>query len=207
MLLSELTFPRSIYKAGVILGEYGYKKIGGALYGAVFHKPGESSVLKLFDTNDIAYIAFVEVCREHQSNPHFPRFSKSTLRIKDTEYSAIRTELLKQGDTSLLRKLSLYFKVLSQLSNETDAVIEDDLLHYFVRVHHLPLSVANQGVKDYSKWVKKADSLYKAFNIIINELSDPRFRFDLHKQNMMMRGDTVVIIDPVAPRDYHGGLN
>lgn len=206
MFLSELTFPPTITKAGNFLAKYGYKRLGkSSSYGKIFYKEGDSSVLKLFLTSDVAYTAFVDVCRRHQNNPHFPRFSKGTMPIKDTKYSAIRTELLKEGHFSYLDRMCVYFYTIKYLKTSPDMITfyQDQPKHvpvseYLESNFELSPTICKKMITEFMEMDERNDSLLQAFEIIVDELQS--YRFDMRPDNLMMRDDIVVIIDPVTPR-------
>ncbi|CAM6054481.1 unnamed protein product [Sphagnum tenellum] len=161
------------------LEQAGYERIGriGSAYAMIFAKPSENSVLKLYKKEDTAFTAFVAFCREN-NNQHFPKFSRNSIAIKDTEYNAVRTERLKEGSPGQLKEVAKYFKDYCRYSPKE---YDEDFVH----------------------WAEANASLMAAFKLLTDRFDRSIFAgklyFDLHSQNMMMRGNTVVIIDPVAP--------
>ena len=112
MRIDEITLPRTINDAVSILNQHGYKQIGSGEAGGkgdskVFWKEGQNSVLKLYPTDDASFTDFVNFCIQNP-NPHFPRFSRKSLRIND-KYSAIKTEKLEYKH--------LYYEVSAYISD------------------------------------------------------------------------------------------
>lgn len=179
--LMELTFPSTIQDAGEILKKYGYKRIGvtGTAYARVYHKEGENSVLKLYDSNDYAFTKFVNFCIQHP-NEHLPKFGKRSIEIPGTEYHAVRMEMLKEGKYYDLTEAAKIFSYMAGSGYYDD--------------------------EDFLDWKGSNHTLFLAFRMLINAFSgDSTVQFDLHANNFMMRGDTIVIIDPLLPKqnDQH----
>ena len=193
MKLNELRLPDTAEEVSEVLKKYGYKRLGNeSAYGMVFHKTGENSVLKLFSKRDKAYAAFVSLAIQHKSNPHFPRFARKVFEIKGTQYDAVKTELL----TESVYPTTLASDMLKLRSYNTKADFEDDI--------YLKASWYNcteQELKDkYKKWIEDNKELIEAFDIVKNFVAKSKgIALDIHSGNFMMRGDTVVIIDPVKP--------
>ena len=203
MRIDELNLPKYKESAANILKKAGYKRLTKNVgietaYALVFYKPGQKSVLKLFDNDDYAYLAFVEMARKHQDNPHFPKFSKGVVDIPGSSYYAVKTELLQEihADVTLVlrfikahltRNPPAYAKlVLSQKIHDRDALTE----------------AINEFMVGYAEWAKSNPKLVEACEILDQTFGDANgIRFDLHHENIMMRGDTMVFIDPVAPGD------
>jgi hypothetical protein len=191
MRIDELTFPATIEDAGRILQRSGYEQIGhDASYGLVFHKPGERFVLKIYANDDDAFPRFVDFCRR-QSNIHFPRFARGSVLIRGTNYSAVKTELLTEGDPARLSEVAGYFKNILLLGWPTSPNGPNAVKF----INNSPQQAAT-----YLPWLKANLSLGQAFALLKAEFSGMRdIHFDLHHENMMMRGETIVIIDPISP--------
>lgn len=179
MRIDELLFPPDITAASAILNKSGYRSLGRpSRFGQVFHKDGDKSILKLFSLHDHAYPKFVDLCRR-TDNPHFPRFSRSSIVIKGTPYCAVKTELLTEGNYKLVY-IAEFFQA-------------------FVHDFETRFKVYQTGCEDY---LQGDPTMAAAFQLLKNTFGhDPTIKFDLHYGNMMMRGETVVISDPVAPND------
>jgi hypothetical protein len=178
MRLDELTFPQKLGDATRILTDAGYWLIGTGSFGSVFYKDGQKSVLKLFKTSDRAYRAFVDMARQHQDNPYFPKFSRNAVRIND-EYSAVRTELLRVAyDTNFIKFVSSY--ITFSEGRKPDDIDEADTLNMAI------------------DWLKtQPASLTEACKILQQVIRDHDFHLDLHDKNIMKRGTQIVFIDPL----------
>lgn len=178
MLLTEFQRPESIKQASERLAKAGWSQIGKGVNGYVFKKPGVHHVLKLFDARDTAYLDFIKLAIKNQSNPSFPRVHRSVVKITD-KFFAVRTEPL-SGDLS--SKPDLYDTVLDYFELHTGDVESEDI------------------EIDPEEFEQKNKSLADALKLIAQELVKKKGHLnDLTEQNVMFRGSTPVIIDPVSP--------
>lgn len=94
--------PETRVLANDVLLRSGYHMMGSGSYATVYEKPGAQYVLKLFDADDLAYLAFVHLAQNVRS-PHFPLLRGKPIRVTP-EYYAIRMEKLSEyhGDPELL---------------------------------------------------------------------------------------------------------
>jgi len=177
MLLCEITYPKTVRDAYAILHAAGYREIGHGNYSRVYAKPGDNSVLKLFAPNDIAFKAFVGFTKSHPS-PHFPKFSRKVMNVG--QYSAIRTEKLQpfEGnyDNILTYMMSNYYKATG-------------VKYSMVAAYHL---------EDANAYMERQPSLKKAADEIISFAVRNKFHPDCKRKNLMLRGDTIVFIDPIC---------
>lgn len=95
--INEITLPQTRQDVNQILMAAGYKRLGTGMFAAVYEKPGSPYVLKVFSAKDNAYQDFIKLAKEHQDNPHFPKFYGKLLRITKN-YFAIRMEKLSVFD-------------------------------------------------------------------------------------------------------------
>ena len=199
MKILELQFPKTINDAGLILKQYGYKKISKvSRYASVYYKEGEKTVLKLFNKKDIAYISFVEFCLHHQDNTHLPKFSKNAIKIKDTNYFAVRTEILKKCPENVGKMLTDYFDGMVYIKRKYGSFVEFQQENQMLIYDTLYYIFQNDDkINKFLSWVKN-NSLFETFNMIIEQFNG-KFSFDMHSDNLMLRGSTIVIIDPIQP--------
>lgn len=183
MQLNELSRPGTREEAETILLKGGYERISGGTYAVVYGKPGANTVLKLMHKRDVAYMAFVSLAVKHQDNPHFPRFSGKLIRLND-DYRAVRMERLVAG------------------------LGAEDQYRSFI-AYGLDLYIARKGnfnsmMPEYAEAIRNAflkdEELQDACDLIVANLG--QYVNDLHPANVMFRGDTVVITDPVAPHTW-----
>jgi hypothetical protein len=196
-IVSEITLPdfrkdvagRGENSAEKKLTNWGYEKVGSGTYADVYTKPGTDKVLKVFDDEDRGYLQFIRFIKKNP-NPHYPVFLSKLTKVSDWIY-AIRIEKLtpiggnyhgasKQDLSETLRRMTRF--------NNWDEMIADaaaregennqpeiiELLKYFQKTQPGLLDAVRLL---YSNAKKKTD-------------------VDLHDENIMLRGDTIVISDP-----------
>lgn len=175
--IDEVTRPKSIYDASQKLIAAGYDVLGSGAFGRVFRKPGSPHVVKLFSALDTSYLAFIALAQTHPS-PHFPKFIGKVVRVTD-DYYAVRTEPLTpyRGDSTLIDRYIRYRDAKWEDPQGLTAMQFDDAVEFMEE--HPTLRVACDLLKDHL-------------------LTNPEFRTDLHNGNIMMRGSTMVLSDPVA---------
>jgi len=179
MRIDELNRPLNQEAATLILKNGGWENTASGYYGDIYTKPGANYVLKLFDTRDRAYTAFVNLVLVNP-NPHFPKFIGKPIKVTP-RYYAIRMEILQNVEKVSGVSLGTYihFKTNGIPSN--------------------PNAIFHTYYEDTMDYLDKHPSLKDALDLIIDNLI-PQFSSDLHWDNIMARPDgTWVIIDPVAP--------
>lgn len=191
-----------------VLSSHGWKLLGYGVYGAAAEHPNKSYVLKIF-VSDNEYVKFVEFAQQHQDNPDFPKFGRGIRNIPGTKFSYVRMERLHPIDLPTITdkyilEICLLWKyatqkditpfpmlvqieienkatslgfTLDELSNDSDNKIEDILMDKFARA----------GI----------DTWILALHELLNESERIGIDFlDLHDENFMIRGETLVILDP-----------
>jgi hypothetical protein len=171
-ILNEITKPSKQETFSKLISA-GYKEIGKGYYANVFYKENKSYVLKLFSNKDRAYINFVSFCLKNKS-PHLPKFKGKLIKI-NSEYSAIRMELLSP------------IIVDENTTNDIQCIA---LLHRFYNGENSYLA------PDVNIWAEK----HKTINDILQKLGSNLNKHcdDIHFSNVMMRGNTYVLIDPIG---------
>ena len=171
--LTELSRPSSRNEAEYVLVRAGYAHLGRGQTGSVFQKPGAAYVLKLFDARDTAYLDFIGLATANP-NPHFPKFIGKPVRVNDG-YHAIRTELLEPVSKDRLTEVVMIDKYIISMRNYGNCHNEDYL------------------------YVSSHPELQEACDMLAKFLKYKNQYFcDIHEPNVMMRGSTLVMTDPVA---------
>jgi len=173
-MLDEISRP-PLVDARRILKNAGYEHLGSGTLALIFAKPNSSTCLKLFLTSDQAYIEFINMVMRIP-NPHFPKFKGKLIKVTN-DYYAIQMERL-TPITSEMRYMT------DTIDNYTTDI------HYNGVAGHITL----ENMKNIEK---KQPGITEACDIIANNISKRRM-IDMHSANFMMRGNVLVIIDPVA---------
>ena len=165
-----VTRPGTMYGAALILFDAGYFQLGRGSFGTVYSKLGANHVLKLFKSTDRAYRTFVQLVINNP-NSHFPKFKGKMMKITD-DYYAIRMEKLRENSDQSLADILENYILFKQGENTRGATIA-----------MRDLNKTQRGIK-------------KACDIIAKGIST--HGVDLHYGNIMWRGNTIVIVDPMA---------
>lgn len=181
MKITELTRPADIEQANRVLNRSGYRDItkepghgGGGAYAEVLWRADLPYVVKLFVKSDEAYLRYLRLITS-VSNPHFPIVRGRPMRVNDSYY-AVRLERLTPivgGPAENLR----YF-----MEQCLEGLTERDADRMRAAAQHLPQSAKTAIAHIYRWCIQKY----------------PGTVIDLHKHNAMLRGNTIVIIDPIA---------
>lgn len=175
--IEEIARPPNRAEADWVLQNAGYRRLGNGSFGAVYQKPGNPYVLKVFTPADKAYLDFLALARAHADNPHFPRFFGKIVPVTPA-YSAIRMERLEPyTDDPLL--IADYFDLRDwSPDNNYGAMRRGEAIEY----------------------MESHPQLREACDLIMDHLT-PKYRIDIKPDNLMLRGKTVVLTDPVADLD------
>lgn len=172
-------------QVGHLLSRKGFTRLGGGSFGEVFLPPGKGYVLKLIDADDRAYMDFIRNARR-SGNPHFPRVIGSPVRVTSM-VNAVRLEPLQQWAKSPGedREALIWFTWAAQEPDWKER-LQSPGMQYHRRI-----------VMDL---LDRYPDLTTAMELLRRwKEASPDARWDLHPGNIMMRGDTPVIIDPWMP--------
>jgi len=148
--------------------------MGEGAFGAVYEKEGYPWVFKVFH-GDPAYLDFLRYAIAHQNNPHVPKFKGKPFKIDDKTY-AIRMEKLYEWTS--------YFDLMGHTKS----------LMYAVSSWRPPVSPDQEAVFKS----RGAAGLIPVLNNLAQLCGSKNYRLDLHHGNIMRRGNTIVIVDPLV---------
>lgn len=172
----------------------GIQKLSGGAFSQVFQHPAkENVVVKVVSNLDISYNAYLTWCTENQHNPFVPRILESWEYPDAKEpFRILFLEKLKKfaNGAHFARRLTKLFKFPSdEVRNETlgllKHIIKTDNQSIFI---HKLIDLA----EDFDAPEEFKDVIY----FIEGQFSIGDF--DLHWCNAMLRGNQIVITDPVA---------
>lgn len=147
-----------------------YTKIGSGGYAEVFSRSDADHVLKFVDTDESKYtISYLEFCKaNHQVNPILPKV----------------VDIVNVGLRGLgARKTGI---VMEKLTSTGNRMRENDFINVLTHPKRKTLKKSSFTPEHL-----------KMFHVFINK-NRLRGELDLHDGNIMMRGETPVITDPVA---------
>lgn len=172
--LTELSRPSTRGDAEAVLTDAGYTQLGKGSQGVVYQKPGSPYVLKLFNSNDEAYANFIGLALRNP-NPHFPKFFGKRVMVTPN-YFAIRTEVLKPS-TGREEEVGLIDRYIIQMRDY--GAVYDEVYTYMNAPANVELKAACDVV---SKFLKQNSDFF----------------CDVHPPNVMLRGNTLVLTDPMG---------
>lgn len=152
----------------------GFKALGQGYHGAVFEKPGYPWVFKVYK-EDPAYANFVRWALSNQGNPNVPRFKGKPVSIAPDTYVVRMENLepLRGSHRDLVR-------VLTRISDEWDTTADADMMK-----------------TDDARWLAKHHpGIYDIVRVAYRAW--PHLVLDTHGDNVMLRGNTPVLTDPVS---------
>lgn len=172
--LTEIALPAKMQDAYEALTAAGYELIGDGSFARLFHKAGARYVLKLFSTHDEPYLAFIKLIRE-SNNIHFPKIFGKVVQVTPHYYALRMEQLTPIGsdwkDVAMVRK--------------------------YIRAFEARRKPGQQIAPEVEAFMQARPQLKDACDLINRNLIG-RFFCDISPANVMMRGDTLVIIDPVS---------
>lgn len=184
-----------------LIREHGWKMLGKGIEAAVARHPHKPYALKLFPSHS-KYTQFVKLAQQHANNPHMPRFSRYVRPVPGTDWNYVRMELLAEAEWSNLRsahaaELCVIWDQVQRAKAEghgifwNSAVGADnaDYMKKLAQEHAWP-DVAACAASADPQWTQAVQA------VIATMIQQGYRQLDLHYNNMMMRGHTLVITDP-----------
>lgn len=198
----------------------GYKLLGAGADQMAFLEPGTGYVLKIFGTQNHLYgkpdsfsadqkmfITFAKFCMKNQDNPFLPKFfGYESFAYEGNNYLQIRQERLKKsGD------LGYTIEAIGDYLNEDGGLSVSHLMQNSMEAIRRGLhddTTDNDGHTrddaDFPEVVECIELLgEKPTELLISTISQlleicdkKEWGWDLHDENVMLRGKTPVLVDP-----------
>jgi hypothetical protein len=187
-----------------LFSQHGWEFLGSGVEASVAKHPNKQYVLKVFNTNS-HYRLFVKFCEQHKGNLHVPKFNRYVKEIPNTPYSYVRMEELEA--ISYIRYdefLSELCVMVHYLQNSRIKFNNWPLVKLFYSFSRLPYKIDDLKNKKIlmklltTKFDHVPDNSW--FTICSDLMKDAKSNgikyIDLHDDNFMKRGNTLVITDP-----------
>jgi hypothetical protein len=154
------------------MADQGFQLLGAGNSGAVFDHPKFQGRYVMKCFTDRAYEGFVRYAMAHQDNPHLPRFFGDVIKVS-ANGRIVRTERLTPMTKVAQRHA---FRLLAKTETHIKGQIDYDTLTAWFTEDQ------DEGLVQTFLSIPDAD--------------------DLHEENMMMRGEIIVITDPYGGGDF-----
>lgn len=219
MLLQELLGVKALKNktAGQILKQIKAKNgvtMYRGVYGIVLSHPEWDHVLKLFPKDD-CYMDFLKFCKTH-SSPHLPKVIKGPIELTpfflDKNEQPVKN-LISKYHAVKLEKLAPFPKEQgTEMYNAAFIICTDGNLHAAYR-QALKDGNVDAVLKSYTDAYKEHGRVtnlkkYKSFLDMmvkaLDSMDKGKCKPDVHIGNLMLRGKTIVIVDPYSAVEKTG---
>jgi len=164
--------------------QYDFHPLGKGEFASVYGNTKYPFVVKLFATGDTAYKTWLSWCRTHQHNRFVPKIRGNVIKISDS-LLAVRLEQLSPIRGEAYHKYS-HLKDIFQMWNRLS---DPNYMEYFDRIE-----------RTYPDFMKDRDIIEIAE--FLEAHREGPIQMDLHDENMMRRGDQIVVTDPLYVVGY-----
>lgn len=183
---------------------YGIRVLGLGSFATVFWHPSWNFVYKIYE-EDSGFAQYVEYCMENNDNPHLLRVLRPPrkvhafhLRKKETSTTlwAVKLELLTD-----LTKPAMQVVNSGRLWNAVQDYVDD--------AEQFDYNNISSGRDDLNQIFTQYDmiGLVKTLADLSDYVGIHPEDFDLHHRNLMMRGETIVILDPLMGSEHDSPAN
>ena len=192
------------------LQQHGFERLGYGTWSNAYEKPGYPWIFKLFK-DDPAYLWYYKFCKANQNNPHVPRIKGNLIKISNDTFCVRMEKLDPWPNTPEYKHLfDMMFVTLRKIENaplvnkthQTVRVIYKQDGKNKERIEKQPFqySIKPEHAKKQEEAEQYIQQHYPQLLPILDAVAEHNSSFttDLHRGNIMMRGNTPVIIDPVA---------
>jgi hypothetical protein len=177
-MITEISRPGYRDEAAEILRSKGYEELGSGTFANVFQRKSRpNEVIKLFGTNDDAYESYINFIMKHQDNPHFPKVIGKPILITH-DYYAVKLEKLEPYE---IKRDSVEF--INNIDNY---------------LHNFSSKSRNESFENYLDAFPK---FKEALDLLKTHKDEVLFGWDIHSGNIMWRGNTIVLTDPLYNED------
>ena len=154
--------------------DHGFKYLGSGFFAGVYEHPNYPWVFKIFK-DDPGYMHYFKYVKANQHNENLPKIKGNFIKINDTTY-VIRVE-------KLTPMTNTFF------NNEFNNIVP------IIRL------LARRDIKDldhdYQQIILDFKQKYPGIFSVFYDMAKSDFLLDLGPRNMMMRGNTPVVTDPI----------
>ena len=187
-----------------ILAQQGYKEIGVGGSGTVWQHPNRpNEVLKVYMDSDGGYDNWIKICLANRGNPNLPRFLSARARKVTRDFNAVRMEILSPLSADLrtigyeigqlVKNCAWGNKVQGPIT--PSANLED--MHHYLQTAG-PDHNGHRRFDTIKAYLANDPNFIKALWILTSVVREKKGTPDLQDENLMMRGSTLVLADPLS---------
>jgi hypothetical protein len=175
-------------------GGFDVKELGQGFFGAVFSKPGSKDVYKVFTEKDKGYLQYLQYVKQNQNNPHVPRIHGGLMRVQ----MPLNRHSFQSKGWIIVR--------MEQLSDMGPSFPDQGVMNMYIRSHPSFNSASISAARkldvmtppEMARFERKYPELAEVLAWVAANGNRNGIKIDLHGDNFMFRGDTVVITDPFS---------
>lgn len=158
------------------LANLGWTLLGTGHYALVYGNPKYNYVLKVFSAENSDWIKYFNYIRQNQDNPFVPRIKGGLVKLSDTAY-AMRMEKL--------TPLTGYHDPIVRRYIDPETYTRHSDVDDIFTDENRPFLLEN-----YPQLLKLWEDIWEV-------AAQSKGNYDIHEENIMKRGNTLVITDPV----------
>ena len=181
-----------------ILDQYGWHVLGSGAEAIVARHPHKPYALKLYYSGS-AYSYFVNLVQDHENNPHLPRFSRYVRRVPGAKnWMYVRMEILTRVTPEQLT--STYLPYMCEIDRQiSQPNIERKGIYWNSAMRDSYVS-SKYSYKNLDACADNSPTSWQqAVRLVLSQAVKHNVKqIDLHYNNMMLRGNTLVITDPLV---------
>ena len=162
------------------LESQGFKILGWGNFGVVFSNPSDPWVYKIFSL-DSGFLYYIKWVMANQQNPNVPKTKGDLIKINNNTY-AVRMEKLTK-------------------INPGDEQSGDD--NTLIKILD-PIDTLSDIPNNKLQWIR---TNYPGIYSILEYIGKTKYKFDFTTANMMYRGGTLVIVDPIFEKPDNKSMN
>lgn len=169
--------------------EHGFHRLGSGQFAGVYGHPTYPYVIRIFAKGDEGYIKWLKFCLAHQGNRFIPKFKGKPVQAAPSLY-VVRMERLKPIPSSQEDDI----RTLSWVISHYSLMMDPDQYAQYTEETRLAIE---RLFPDF-----RTDADLKEIGLFMSPENNRDVVEDIHDENVMLRGEQMVITDPFAPKDW-----
>lgn len=167
-----ITTSKKIDEFAYFMKDNGFNILGSGISGLAFEKNGYPWVFKIIH-DDEGYIHYFNYAKKNQHNPNVPKIKGGVMKLTSDSYSG-----------------TLYLVRIEKLQHMPNSYNRNDLIQLITGIEF-----SDDLTPDIEQKIAK---VYPGIVDIIKDSINSGFSLDIRFDNIMLRGNTLVITDPLV---------